>query len=566
MIKKISVIKTLLVVLLLFTSKIWVYSQNSQLFHIPDSLKTKTYKDLFEGLNSSYNDTLKEKIYAEAYLHKAKNENDTIKIANAYSQFATINNTAVAIKYCDSIIELTKTMDHFVYPGFGYMTKGMIYYKNGNDHKALEYYLKAYAFANRHNNYSQLAYLKSGIGDIKTFWGKNKEALLIFKSLLKQLDSLDENKISNQNSLYLRTLFSLTNSFILDSQLDSANFYVNLGIQKSLNHTDSLMYYNFVSQAGHIAYYQNEFDRAIDSLDKTLPYEYSSNGFLNDHYYRGNIYWKQAKDSLAFYHFKKADSIYNLTNDVVPEVRDIQEYFINYYKKNNDIKNQLKYINRLLYVDSILTYNYKNLNETLVKKYDTPLLLSEKQQIIAGLKTKELKASFTIYILIALGLISILFFIWYFRKQRILKERFKLIILNKEVISKQNIKTPKKELTGISEKIIISVLKALEEFENNKVFLDNEITLNGLSKLYSTNSNYLSKIINTHKEKNFSTYISDLRIDYCIEKLKKDTTFRKFSIKAIAYEIGFNNSESFSKAFFKKTGIYPSYFIKELEK
>ena len=126
-------------------------------------------------------------------------------------------------------------------------------------------------------------------------------------------------------------------------------------------------------------------------------------------------------------------------------------------------------------------------------------------------------------------------------------------------------KTPKKELIGISKEIVKSVLIALEELENNNTFLDNEITLNSLSKLYNTNSNYLSKIINTYKEKNFSTYISDLRIAYCLEKLKNDTTFRKYSIKAIAFEVGFNNTESFSKAFFKKTEIYPSYFIKELE-
>ena len=126
-------------------------------------------------------------------------------------------------------------------------------------------------------------------------------------------------------------------------------------------------------------------------------------------------------------------------------------------------------------------------------------------------------------------------------------------------------KTPKKELIGISKEIVKSVLIALEELENNNTFLDNEITLNSLSKLYNTNSNYLSKIINTYKEKNFSTYISDLRIEYCLEKLKNDTTFRKYSIKAIAFEVGFNNTESFSKAFFKKTEIHPSYFIKELE-
>ena len=41
---------------------------------------------------------------------------------------------------------------------------------------------------------------------------------------------------------------------------------------------------------------------------------------------------------------------------------------------------------------------------------------------------------------------------------------------------------------------------------------------------------------------------------------------RKYTIKAIAGEFGFNTSESFSKAFYKKHGIYPSYFLSRLEK
>ena len=64
----------------------------------------------------------------------------------------------------------------------------------------------------------------------------------------------------------------------------------------------------------------------------------------------------------------------------------------------------------------------------------------------------------------------------------------------------------------------------------------------------------------------FSAYISELRIDLCVDKLKNDQTFRKYTMNAIAHEIGFNNAESFSKAFHRRTGIYPSYFIRELEK
>jgi len=544
-----------------------INSQNTQSFKISDSLKYKTYKELYKGLNSSYNDSIKEKIYGNAYLQKAKNENDTIKIANAYSQFASITNSQIAIKYCDSIIDLTKNLDHFEYPGFGYMVKGMLNFNLGNYQLALENYLIANNFAIKNHNLKQHFHINSNIGQLKNLWGNYNEGLEIFKSQLKLLkqDKIDSKywKVVNPE-----VLFCLSNSYILTKKLDSALLYSKKGLQESLSINDSNQYYDFVGQMGIIAYYQNNFKMALDSLTKALPHETSSNGLLNDYYYSGLIYHKQKKEAKAFYHFKKADSIYELTKDIVPDVRDIQEYFVDYYKKNNDIKNQLVYINRLLYVDSIIDKTYKNLNKTLVKKYDTPILLSEKEKIIANLKTTKKNTLVVIYVLTTLGLLSILFFIWYYRKQRILKARFKNLILNKskEDFPKSPIKEPSKKLNGISKKIVKSVLLALKEFEINNAFLDNQLTLNSLSKDFNTNSNYLSKIINSYKEQNFSTYISNLRIDYCVEKLKTDTTFRKYTINAIAFEIGFNNVESFSKAFYKKTGIYPSYFIKEIGK
>ena len=552
----------------LFISTHWGYSQNSPVFHIPDSLKNKTYDELYQNYIVSYNDTINEKIYAKAYLHKAKNNNDTIKIASGYAQFARIvssYNAKLALIYTDSIIDLTKNLNNHEYPGFGYMLKGAIYYNFGDYKKALNQYLVANQYASKNNNLKQIIYIKISIGRLKNFWGNYSEALVLFKSIIVQLDQLDATEFSNKNSIYLTTLYGITNSYIFAKKYDSAFIYAEIGLQRSLK--GSPRYYNFISQTGIIAYYQHNFKMALDNLDKALPYETSPNGLLNDHFYRGNIYWEQRQNKKAFYHFSKADSIYNATNDVVPEVRDIQEYFVIYYKNKNDIKNQLKYINRLLKVDSIIAITNRNINETLVKKYDTPLLLSEKEKIISDLKKKEQKSSFAIIGLIGLVSLIILFFIRYYLKQRVLKVRFNKLLLNKE---KETIKEAQKKssnkISGVSEKIITSVLKALVEFEANNGFLDNNLTLNSLSKSINTNSNYLSKIINHYKNKNFSTYISDLRIDYCIQQLKTDANCRKYTISDIALEIGFNNDESFSKAFFKKTGLYPSYFIKELEK
>ena len=76
---------------------------------------------------------------------------------------------------------------------------------------------------------------------------------------------------------------------------------------------------------------------------------------------------------------------------------------------------------------------------------------------------------------------------------------------------------------------------------------------------------YVSKIVNTHKGKSFIQYINDLRIEYAIIQLQKNNKLQKYTINALALEFGFNNAESFSTAFHKRTGLKPTYFIKELE-
>lgn len=160
------------------------YSQKSKIFNIPDSLKTKTYQELFKGLNASSNDIIKEKVYARAYLHKAKNENDIVRISNGYSQFASIYskiNNNLAMKYCDSIIFLTKNIKNIDYPGYGYMAKGNCQFNLGNYEKALENYLIANKYALKNKNIEQQFYINNNIGELKNLWGNYGEALEFFK-------------------------------------------------------------------------------------------------------------------------------------------------------------------------------------------------------------------------------------------------------------------------------------------------------------------------------------------------------------------------------------------------
>jgi len=87
-----------------------------------------------------------------------------------------------------------------------------------------------------------------------------------------------------------------------------------------------------------------------------------------------------------------------------------------------------------------------------------------------------------------------------------------------------------------------------------------------LAQQIGTNRPYFSKAFNYLKSESFNVYLRNLRLEYALKRLREDVTFRKYTIKTIANESGFSNAESFSKFFYKKYGIYPSYYIKSIEK
>ena len=117
----------------------------------------------------------------------------------------------------------------------------------------------------------------------------------------------------------------------------------------------------------------------------------------------------------------------------------------------------------------------------------------------------------------------------------------------------------------------IASFKALDyidwnKFEKDKLYKKSNISIQYLANEFNTNSKYLSRIINEYKKKSFVNYINELRVDFAIKELKANKTLRKYTLFALTKEFGFNSTESFSSAFYKKTTIKPMYFIKELEK
>jgi len=114
----------------------------------------------------------------------------------------------------------------------------------------------------------------------------------------------------------------------------------------------------------------------------------------------------------------------------------------------------------------------------------------------------------------------------------------------------------------IPDKTIQFLLEKLENFEANGNYTDPSTSLNQLAESLNTNTKYLSEIINTYKNKNFHTYINELRVTYIINKLKNNPIYLKYKVSHLAEEAGFSSHSLFSTVFKQVTGHSPASYIK----
>ncbi len=536
-----------------------------------DSLTEMSFDILEHRSINSKNDSVK-KLYAKAFLLKAKKEKNTIKIADGYYSFSNIyRHTPKGVKYADSILTLKINQKNSEYPAKGYLQKGIQLYYLAKYTEALDNYLKANEFYGISNDkYGQLC-VKHYIGLLKNqIDDKPKESLKIFRENLLFFNN-KEKKATYQKQ-YLKSLFALADSYNRNNVLDSAEIINKKGISESFNNVDKYLYPHFLSTYGITMLYKKEYDMAIDSLLKSrqlFQNDKTNIAISNINLYKALLGKEQQIQAIEY--LKQNDSLFKLHPEILFQAKESYEYLLKYYKKDNDDEKYLKTIESLLSIDSIVKNKHENLSKTIVNKYEIPILISEKERIIDQLNQANFSNKQYIIILILLTSLFLFFTFHFYRKSIINKKRFiALMDENQKQNSEINNKTSElveastTKSTGLSEELVKEVLNKLSVFENSNKFVKKSYTLNTLAKELKTNSTYLSKIINSSKKVNFSNYLNGLRINYAIDKLKTEKSFRRYTVQAIAEEAGFNKAQSFSTAFQKQTGISITYFIKQL--
>ncbi|WP_075344649.1 AraC family transcriptional regulator [Tenacibaculum agarivorans] len=552
--KKIKFFSSKAIFFLLLIISFESYSQNQT-----DTLSNKSFRELSDKFNSNLKDTNKLNLYARAFLKKSKLEFDTLRIARGYHYFYFINKeNSIGLLYLDSIIRVTNKKKYELYPLTAYNLKGRYYFNIHNYEKSLEYLFKVKE-VNQKQYYSDEVEVQINhfIGLIKSRLGEYREALNLFLN--------NKKYISNKDTQLLITYYAIADSYRFLKKLDSSSYYNKLGIKEALKQKNKSLYNYFLLNEGATLSKKRLYLKSIDSIKKSLPEIINLDDKQNiamGYFFLGKNNYALNKKQEAINYFKKVDSIYHLTNDIHPELREGYEIIINELKLNHNIKDELIYVNKLLELDSKLSDNYKVLSKKISQEFDTPRLLKEKDKLIQKISAVNKNYSISTYLLILTLFIVLIYLIHLFYKKKSYERKLEKLLSKsheeKKIISKTD------DTFNINQKVVSDVLSSLEKFESNRDFLNNKITAYSLAKKLNTNTQYLSKIINHYKRESFISYVNNLRINYATEKILNDTTFRKFTISAIAIESGFNNGESFSKAFYKKNGIKPSFFIKKV--
>ena len=528
-----------------------------------EPLQSMTYNSLLLLYNNT-RDTSKAKKTARVYIEKSRLDNDSNKMALGYVKMALKSKRRNAIKYLDTSIALTKNSNHSNFPALAYINKSHLLYEKEEYEKSLQSAILGFQSSSRNNNIDQEITALHQIIRINELWGDYSKAL---ETSFLTFNLLKANpEIEHFSEHYLYSLEDIGKCYVRLKKPDSALVYYNMAIKETLKRKDTFTYLAFVSRTGSALYAKGNYNDALDSLQKGDKYreQYNNSYLPYYYYYLGSTYYNQGNKEKGIPYLKKIDSIYENKHVLSPELPFVYDKLVSYYRDKNEKEKQLEYLYKLVRVVRIIDAKRVNIKAKTDKEYLIPKLLEEKEELIDALNEKNKTSVVITWWILGFLSISIITLLYYFRRQKQFKQRFERLIATQELTKTKN-STIEVDNNVISVIIIEDILRQLNLFETKNEFLSRDVSLNEVAKSFETNSTYLSKVINLKKDKNFSQYINDLRIDFAIKELEVNKTFRRYTIKAIANECGFKSSESFSKAFYKKFGIYPSYFIKQLE-
>jgi AraC-like DNA-binding protein len=100
----------------------------------------------------------------------------------------------------------------------------------------------------------------------------------------------------------------------------------------------------------------------------------------------------------------------------------------------------------------------------------------------------------------------------------------------------------------------------IAHIENEKPFLNPELSLPSLADSLETSRNQLSEVINKVHKKNFYEFINGYRVAE-VKRLMDDPKNKHLKLISLAYDAGFNSKATFNRIFKQVTNLTPSQYL-----
>ncbi|GJN61908.1 hypothetical protein ELAK_20580 [Elizabethkingia anophelis] len=545
------------------------------------NLEAQSYDDLRKKYENLKENDEKALSTVSLLIAKAKKEKSNEELMHAYEDavyYSSKNENKII--YADSTIATAKKTLNNDLISRSYLGKGIIYYYNLKRYKyALDEYLKAYEYSKKGNDNYQKNKVIYHLGIVKSYLGYYNDALELFNECIsyfepKTIGNYHPNEIYNNSKGYLNSLHLAIVCYIHLGDFEKANFLTNKGlgfIERLGKNEFSLEKSYLLKCKGVLEFQNNDFNKAIQTFNQAIPILESNHDFawasVVD-FYIGKSYISLHQEDAAVAQFKKVDSIFQKHNFILPELRENYELLINYYRKNNDPKQELYYTKVLLKADGILTRDFTYLSSKIHREYDTQNLVDIQNKL-----ENQNKWGLGMIILLCIIVSVLVYNVWkYYQNEKKIKTKYKKLEDNLQhhiepepsSVPYENISSQSK--STMSEEVYKDLQDKLEKFEKEKQFLEKGMTLNKLANIFETNSTYLSQFINETKSMNFSRYLGILRINYITQLMYENEKYLNYTIQSLSDECGIASRQNFSDLFQEINGLLPTEFIKKRKK
>ena len=210
--------KPILLITISFLISVIAYPQQKG-FRLPDSLAHKSFRYLYDQSAIHENDTAKAVFYIDAWISKAKKEQDFGELVDAYDEKIYFSKIDLRLKYADSAVIAARKTKHNGIIGSAILTKGNEYLFRKNNAAALDFFLQADAYISKTNDDDLKNTVKFSIANIKIYLGFYSEALQLYQECVvfyKKQNSW------NANRSYLNALFGIGTCFTKLGQYEKA--------------------------------------------------------------------------------------------------------------------------------------------------------------------------------------------------------------------------------------------------------------------------------------------------------------------------------------------------------